>query len=233
MSPTPSPHDPPHDSSPSPRDEQRDVPPRDEAGALVQLMRASTTATMLCGDRATPLRYVIDGADGAIICPVESELLGAEDYTLLIPDDAHGALQIHAAPTLIDQRSSASCDRHMAYHGVQDPSAWVSFKIFSARADHPVLGPIVADGADLMRPNALRSVEPRLCKALNADPARVAAFCLKRAGVAIERPLVVGIDPGGMDVRAKFGIVRVEFDPPISESDSAAARLEELLASNH
>jgi hypothetical protein len=211
---------------------QQPDPARDEARAMLRLIRAHKTATLLSGDRATPVRYVIDNATGALVAPVERELLGLDDYLLMIPDDSFDAIQIHAAPTLVDHRADESCDRHLAYHGVQDPSAWVHFKIFSAKGTHPSLGALVVDGDALALPNPLRAVEPRACKQLNADPLALASLCKRCAGVSIERPVAVGVDPDGFDVRAKFGIVRVELHPSIDDPDRLAPALAALLAEN-
>jgi hypothetical protein len=59
--------------------------------------------------------------------------------------------------------------------------------------------------------NALRSAESRLLKLLNAQRSVLPAVCERLAGVNVPDACAVGIDPYGIDVRARFGIVRVEF----------------------
>lgn len=196
---------------------------------MLRMIRAHKTATLLSGDRATPIRYIIDNATGGLVAPIEGELLGLDDYLLMVPDDAFDAMQIHVEPTVIDHRESESCDRHLAFHGVQDPATWVHFKIFSAKGNHPALGALVVDGVELSGPNPLRSVEARACKRLNSDPINLAALCKRRAGVVIERPLAVGVDPDGIDVRAKFGIVRVELTPPVDDPGALTGVLDQLM----
>ncbi len=194
-----------------------------------RMIRAHTTATMLAGERATPLRFIVDGATGTLVAPIERELLELDDYLLMLPDESFDALQLHVEPVVFDQRHDEASDRHMAYHGLSDPSAWVRFKIFSAKGNHPTMGPLVVDGAELVLTNPLRSVEARACKLLNSDPLALAALCRRACGITIERPLAVGVDPDGLDVRAKFGIVRVELDPSIDDAELLTERLTRLL----
>jgi hypothetical protein len=88
----------------------------------------------------------------------------------------------------------------------------------------------VVDGADLNTINTLHADETALCRELNADPARLAAMCLRETRTSVADPVAVGVDPFGIAVRARFGVVRVEF--AAEAMDAAAARREiEALAS--
>jgi hypothetical protein len=51
----------------------------------------------------------------------------------------------------------------------------------------------------------------------------------RRVGVEIGDPMAVGVDPGGFDVRARFGIVRVPFDRSAPTAQDAAAMIETIL----
>lgn len=75
----------------------------------------------------------------------------------------------------------------------------------------------------MTRPNPLRKAEPRLVKLINSDLASLARICRARANLDIADPLCVGVDPFGIDVRARFGIVRVEFDLEAGSPEQAEA----------
>ena len=41
-------------------------------------------------------------------------------------------------------------------------------------------------------------------------------MCLSKTNIDVTNPLVVGVDPLGVDIRAPFGIVRVQADVPFA-----------------
>jgi hypothetical protein len=55
-----------------------------------------------------------------------------------------------------------------------------------------------------------------LCIQLNGDIAEIVSACKQIANVEVETPVVVGVDQLGVDVRARFGIVRLESDAPLT-----------------
>ena len=67
--------------------------------------------------------------------------------------------------------------------------------------------------------NALRTGEGALLRELNRDKAALGAMCERMAGVRVEGACAVGVDPHGIDVRARFGIVRAEFPAELCASE--------------
>lgn len=197
-----------------------------ETAALLRLIRSFTTATLLSHDhsRATQMRLVLDPARGGLIAPTSPELLESEDFLLLLPEESDAIVHLEVVPESIDAFTDAGVDRHRAYHPALPVKTWVRWIIRSAKAQHPVLGALVADGEDLMRPSPLGVLEPRLLRTLNAQPDRLRSLAQARTGTPIQSPLAVGIDPDGIDVRARYGVIRVEFDEPL-EPATAQDRL--------
>lgn len=210
--------------------DQQPADTRAEASTLLRLIRSYTTATLLSHDqsRATPMRIVLDPARGGLIAPVSPEMLESEDFLLLLPEESGAIVHLEVAPEPVDPFIEAGVDRHRAYHPALPVKTWVRWIIRSAKAQHPVHGALVADGDDLMRPSPLAALEPRLIKVLNAEPDRLRAFAQARTGTPIQSPLAVGVDPDGVDVRARYGVIRVEFDRPL-EPSTAQDRLMSIL----
>jgi hypothetical protein len=198
---------------------------------MLRLLRAHVTATLLTHDqtRATATRLVIDPASGRLVSPVSPELLESQDFLLVLPDESEALVQVGVEPEVTDARSDAAVDRHRAYHGMDTSKSWVRWSIISARGVDPTLGAVVADGEDLMVPSPLVAIEPKLVRLANTDPSRLRAWCLARSGAAVEAPVAVGVDPDGVDIRARYGIIRVAFDVPLDDAASAEDALRRLL----
>jgi hypothetical protein len=79
----------------------------------------------------------------------------------------------------------------------------------------------VFSGEELSEPNLLTACEHRLVKALNADRALIAKACSRLRGVDVADPLVVGVDQLGVDVRARFGVLRLEFGSLCGDEQTA------------
>jgi hypothetical protein len=147
------------------------------------------------------------------------------EAVLFTPEESDQALQLLLLPRPTDPDTDEACDRWKAYHGTPAYPRWASCGIESAR-----LGDDVVEGEALMVPNPLRAAEPALCKRLNADRARLTRLCHRATGVEIPGPLAVGVDPDGVDVKARFGIVRVLFGAPAPTGEAAGAAIDALLA---
>ncbi len=161
----------------------------------------------MCDGVVSAIRFVIDHGSGRVVFPSSELVFGAEERVLYVPEEASEALQLLLVdPTRPDPDTEESCDRWKAYHGTPEHPRWASCAIESGRLEGAVV-----EGELLMTPNPLRSVEARVCKRLNADRPLLTRLCTRFAGVEVPEPLCVGVDPGGLDVRARFGIVRVPF----------------------
>jgi hypothetical protein len=188
-------------------------------------LRRNREGVLLADSLAHPVRFVIDGGSGRLVFPADGTILSAEELVLFVPrespqDDHELQLLLSTGPA-----TDAAADRWRAYHGQPEFNALASFGIEDAKFD----GQVVEEA--ITAPNPLLPAEGKLCKALNAHRARLAAACLRRTGVDLKDPLAVGVDPFGIDIRARFGIVRIDFDEPVGDPPGALAAIEGLLGS--
>lgn len=171
---------------------------------------------------------------------------------LHLPDEAQRQLQLAVSIGLIERpEAEEAVDRWHAYYaahsksspgpdapskgrraggssggggGVRPPArVWLRCRVEGGKAPHSPPPGEVYSGESMTRPNPLRKAEPRLVKLINSDLASLARICRARANLDIADPLCVGVDPFGIDVRARFGIVRVEFDLEAGSPEQAEA----------
>lgn len=201
-----------------------------------RLLRRYHEATVQMLERRAEVCFVIDGATGEIVLAAEPGFgppAGDERELILhLPDEVARDLQLALTARCIDRPEAEEVvDRWNAYHGASGirPSAraWLRCTIDGGKAPH-IPGEVYS-GESLTRPNLLRKAEPRLVKLVNADRAALAAICKARARIDVADPLCVGIDPFGLDVRARFGIVRVEFDLEAPTPEQAEACIAAML----
>jgi len=177
----------------------------------VEVLRSNCVGLLAFDEAEVGIRYVLDPATGRLVAPVPV----AAENVLYAPELTDDALRLLLSPEQIEE--SSMTDRWQVYHGEPEHVRWAMYWIDSAKH-----GPWVFDGDAMMRPNPLASEEPALCKEFNADPPRLRTLCLRGAGVEVAQPLCVGVDDGGMHVRAPFGIVRIKF--PMEANEAGQAR---------
>jgi hypothetical protein len=196
-------------------------------------LRTFHTALILIEEVYVPRGYVLDNSSGRPVMPLpgaweaarkSGRMDPADPFPMYVPEDTPDCLQLLVIPELLDVRTDPAADRYMAYHGKPVEAALAALTIDTAKWPSEV-----CDGDQIMVRNALAADEPRLCKKLNADPARLALLCERAVGTRPEAPVAVGIDPGGLDVRARFGIIRVEFTTPAADAVGAMERIESLI----
>ena len=196
-------------------------------------LRRHCTGTLVFDAGVTPVRYVLEPRLRRLLLAVEPAVASLTDATVFVPEERDGALQVLLGLSPADPRSpetGALTDRWGAYHaGAGSPRAWLWGAIEATKFDAEV---VAADeiAAALPAPDALRGIEPRLCRRLNADRAALARACRAIARIDPGTPVAVGVDPEGVDVRARFGVVRLEFDEPALDEAAAMQRLAALLA---
>jgi hypothetical protein len=213
---------PPHDD---------DDAPRAAAHARRQLRHYIGTLVFDAG--VTPVRYVLEPRPRRLLLAAEPAVAALTEATLFVPEEREGALQALVSLAPADPRSpeaGALTDRWGAYHaGAASPKAWFWGTIEATKTGNEVVsGDELASAPPA--PDALRAAEPRLCRHLNAARPALARACRAIAGVEVGSPVAVGVDPEGVDVRARFGIVRLEFDTPATDEAAAMDRLAALLA---
>lgn len=186
-------------------------------------LRRHTQGVLQLPDRVEPVRYVIDPATGLPILATQPDVLEVESLTLHIPDESPLSLQLLAEPTSLNPDIDASCDRFLIYLGQpkgRNLRAWVRLGVIGVRYEAELIDP-----THVCIANAFLAEEPAACRRANATPDRLRAAC-RRAGAEVPTPLLVGIDPWGADVRATFGIVRIEWpDAPVTTIDQGLAYL--------
>jgi hypothetical protein len=194
--------------------------------AALAHFRAHREGTLIADDLPSRLRFVSDPTTGRLVFPVPGATFAAENPVLFVPDetpDGSGELQLMLSVRELDP-AHAACDRWKVYHGEPRLSRWASCAIEGAKFEGELVG-----HERMHEPNALAAAEPRLCKRLNADHAALAAACLRATGVEIHGPVAVGVDSGGIDVRARFGIVRLAFPVEAPAPEAAEAAIGALL----
>jgi hypothetical protein len=186
-------------------------------------LRRNREGVLLADNLAIPVRFVVEGEAGRIVFPADGTIMGAEELVLFVPGEApenDNELQLLLSAGLA---SESAADRWRAYHGQPTFQSFGSFAIEDSKFDGVVVE------AAISGPSPLVPIEGRLCKRLNADRARLAKACLRISGVEVKEPLAVGVDGHGVDVRARFGIVRIEFADPVDNQASAEWAIDELL----
>lgn len=201
--------------------------PDPAATDIIRHLRRHYEGTLLFDGRAGPARFIIDGATGALVLALEPAALAAAEHVLFVPEERDDAAEVMLSLQPIDRERSdraGLCDRWEACHGRTPLRTWALGEMLGAR-----LAGCVVDGDDLMRPDPLAPHVAALCRAANADPAALAGACARLAGVSVASPVAVGADAGGLDVRAAFGVVRLEFDRPAPTLDDAHRAIAGLL----
>ncbi len=186
-------------------------------------LHAHREGTLLADGSASTIRLVQDR--GRLVFPATPALAQAEEMTLFLPredpaDDDE--LQLMLSATQMDP-ADAGADRWQAYHGHPPLNRWAACTIDGARFKGRVV-----DHEPLNAPNPIAPAEPRLCRLLNADRARLATVCKLIAGIAPADPVAVGVDDLGIDIRARLGIIRLPFRDPAPTPADAESRIAAL-----
>lgn len=199
--------------------------------AALAFLRAHTTAELRFDEHLRPLHYVI-APDGRPVAPVMVAMIQSMDTVLYVPECSEDAMELSVTLLPFEEEGPEGhlCDRWRIHHGEPPDVRWAVLSIDAVR-----YAGMIIDGEALMRPNPLAGEEAAICRWVNADHAADLRAAARRVtGVDVPEPKLVAVDPGGLDVRARFGILRVPFPetggaPP---ADAAAARavIERLLA---
>lgn len=201
----------------------------EQADALEQVihhLRSHTTGRLQCGDRVEDVRYVLDSS-GAPIGPCPTFYSSELDTVLTIPDQAQAVIEAMVTPVDID-RESEEADRWRIYHGkVSRRGPLVRFYIEAVK-----FGQEVVDGESLRRANPLAEIEPSVCRRMNTDHRdELRLLCLHFAGMNVDKPTLVGVDPYGLDIRGYLRIVRIDAPRLMKDSATAQATIQEMVES--
>lgn len=194
----------------------------EEAYAFV---RGNTKADLRFEENMRPIKYVI-APDGRLIAPMMVAMLRSFDLVLFIPSYEEGAMEVQVTPEEFDERGAegAAADRWRIYHGEPEDVRWAFLQIDAAR-----FGGMVIDGLALMRVNPLAKDESRICKHMNQEHGDdLRRLCAAYGKMDVEQPLMVGIDPLGIDVRARFDVLRVPAPRTMNDAEEARRVLMEM-----
>jgi hypothetical protein len=192
----------------------------------VRAIRAAAEAHVTIGeDVVRRVKYVLDRRRGVLVFPLPADLRDEAEAQLLIPSEHDPVV---AAMLTIQAVQPAPSDveiRFEIYHGPAREAAWAIGTVEAVRYHGEAF-----DGEEIDLQDDLIAAEPELCRLLNADPDALREACARFARANVERPVAVGVDPDGIDVRARFGIVRIEFDEPAGTVELARERIAGLTA---
>lgn len=180
-------------------------------------LRANLSGRIRFDGDAVAIKVVV-APDGRIAAPVMVAMIRAVETVLELPDDSEESLHLMVTLEAFEEHGprGSLADRWRIYHGDPPDVRWAVMTIDAARFQSHFI-----DGEALQRPNPLAEVEPALLRQLNqGDRVLLRRACIA-ANLDSERPLAVGIDDRGLDVRRAFEVVRVRFPEPLSVEDAA------------
>jgi len=208
-------------------------PMSDDAAAqwCLRLLRRFREATLAFGDRTAPIHFVIDRTNGHLVFPVESAASTYPEFTLFLPSQADCDATALVVPSRIERpEGSEAVDRWSVYHGLPPTSAtWISARTLGLKSTEDAADAVM-DEAALTVPNMLGTAEFRLIRLANADRAILSRAARAVAAIDLDDALCVGADPDGIDIRAPFGIVRLEFPYAAADIPTAELMLTALLS---
>jgi hypothetical protein len=204
----------------------------DSAAWCLRLLRRFREATLAFGDRTDDIRFVIDRTDGRLVMPIESAAAKHTEFTLHLPSqsDCEASAIIDSA-RIERPEGSEAVDRWSVYHGTPPTSAtWTTSRILGLKSMDDAANSVM-DESILTVPNLLGTAEFRLIRLANADRPLLTRAARAIAGIDLDDASCIGVDPDGIDVRAPFGIVRLEFPYAAADIPTAELMLTALLAS--
>lgn len=197
-----------------------------DALQAVKSLRSSARGHMLLeGPRRWAARYVWDRRAGRLVFPLPADAVELAEGQLLVPDEHDPAVAALLAIEQPDSIDGAMEIRFEIYHGRPESARWGLATIEALRHHGATF-----DADELTLTDALVADEPALCRELNADRERLARLCEAGAGAAVESPVAVGVDPDGIDVRARFGIIRIGFEGRAETAEAVRERVAQMAA---
>ena len=169
---------------------------------------------------------MLDPRDGVYIVSITEDALDATDIVLASPRDSFDS-RIRISITLGPDTTEEQRDRFTAYHLPATKPLLAKGMFEFAKLDSGEV--ITSEDCTLENP-LIQHMGP-LCKILNSNRDLLAKVCEQSSGVEHESPLAVGVDHIGIDVRARFGLVRIVLPEPIQNPEDAQDCIERLLAS--
>lgn len=189
-------------------------------------LHAWTTGDLRFDEHIRPIRYVF-APDGRLVAPMMVAMLQAAETVVHVPVADESAMELLVSTCEFEEDGAEGrlADRWRIYHGDPPDVHWAFMSIDLVRFHGMVI-----DGEALQLPNPLATIEPSLCGEINREHSNtVRASVARQLNVETEDPRIVGIDPRGIDVRARFDVMRLSLDPLVTNPDDAAAAVRDLL----
>lgn len=189
-----------------------------------RLLRSCFSAVVSAGERFDPVQLVVDPAVGAPVLRAPRDLFDVDTLSLHLPGDEPGALHVFGTLARADDPADLAADLLLAYHGppIARTIPWATARLtitHARRADD------IIDADALLDPHPWPKAAAALRRELNADPARLTLLLRSGWSISCARPLCVGVDARGMDVRIDLGPVRCEWPTISSAPEHAPAAL--------
>ncbi len=194
--------------------------------AAIDFVRGNTRADLRFDGHIESIKYVV-APDGRLVAPVMVAMLTAADTTLFVPDDREGAMELMVSLEAFEESGDMGmlADRWRIYHGEPPDVRWAVMTVDAARFESMFI-----DGEAFAESNPLIQGEAALCREINQSHVdALRKFSDRCGGMLIEHPVMVGVDPRGIDVRAAFDIVRVRFPRPPESIDDARRQIVDAL----
>lgn len=179
---------------------------------------AHRRGTLQFDDNFVEWKFVVDPADGRLCGPVMVAALLASQHVLHLPEetDDPSAMRVLLSVEQLDDDPPIA-DRWSMYHGEPEDVRWAAFWI-----DFAKWSGVVVDGDALMGAHPFAADEGSLVKELNGDVDRLRRLCDEVGGMRdVEAPMAVGVDALGVDVRARFDVVRLPFADEAGTAEEA------------
>ncbi len=188
------------------------------------LLYSFSTGTFCFGELTESIRYVLDD-DSQLIVAITPGARETPDSLLFIPDETyHAPLELLVTPEPIDSEI-AEVDRWRIYHGSYRDLDFARLIIEAIKYKNEVY-----DGESLAGPNPLFKPEPGLCREFNQEHKEsLGPLCRHFTGIDPSEPVMVGISPTGFDIRAPFGIIRVNAIERFESADHAREILAKMI----
>jgi len=198
--------------------------PFDEGDAAIEeahgLLRSWTQGLFRFDEHVHSLKYVI-APDGQLVAPVMVAALQTPDTALYIPDDEAPVLELLLSLEAFEERGEAAvlADRWRIHHGTEEDLNWALMNIDMVR-----ISGLVIDGDAIVRFNPFADVEADLCRTINnLGEDTLQRICKGQLDVDVEHPCAVAIDPLGLDIRARFDVLRLPFGTTLESPDRVLA----------
>ena len=187
-----------------------------------RFLRSNTTASLSFGENNFDISYIIIH-DGRLVISAMVAMLQPCDIVMYVPGYEEGCMEMHVSliQFLDTGKNGVLADRWQVYHGEPPDTQWAFVDIDAARYHDMFI-----DGETLSRKNQLAAKERSICKTLNEQTDLVRRACVAKTNVDVTNPFVVGVDPLGIDIRAPFGIIRIQADQPFTTPEDVLGFLE-------